>query len=124
VTSSLAHVHPGDPLTPAELEVLHLLTAGRQAPQIATELHLSLDGAKSRLARIYRKLEAHTAAQAVHLAHQAGLLGTRPERRHGDHAGYRQHERAGDEFCKPCIAAEQAYRRARRQTTTTVRSAA
>jgi DNA-binding CsgD family transcriptional regulator len=127
VTGSVDHVYPGDPLTEPELAALQLLAAGRTAPQIATDLYLSIHGAKARLARIYRKLDARTGAQAVHLAHEAGLLGSRPPRRHGDHAGYRQHERAGDGFCQECIVAELAYqadRRARRRSSTTVRSAA
>jgi DNA-binding CsgD family transcriptional regulator len=65
----------GKPLSPREARILALLCDGLETPQIATRFHISENTVKSYKARLYEKLGARTAAHAVHLAYQAGLLG-------------------------------------------------
>jgi DNA-binding CsgD family transcriptional regulator len=61
-------VHPGDPLTDRELEVLHHVAAGRTNQQIATALHVSYHTITTHLGRIYTKLRAADRTHAVILA--------------------------------------------------------
>jgi DNA-binding CsgD family transcriptional regulator len=61
-------------LSPREREVLDLMAAGYKDPDIAAALFISHSTVKTRKMDLYRKLGAHTGAQAVHLAYQAGLL--------------------------------------------------
>ena len=68
MTSSLANIRVGDPLTDAELEVLRLAANGLGCMAIAARHHIAYQTAKSRLARIKRKLGARTLAHAVSLA--------------------------------------------------------
>ena len=52
-------------LTRPEVQVLTLLARGRSYAEIAEELSLSVDAIKSRLKRMYAKLEAANGAHAV-----------------------------------------------------------
>ncbi len=54
-----------EPLTAGESEVLHLLAQGKSYAAIAGEVHLSLDGVRTRIRRIYEKLHVHTRSEAV-----------------------------------------------------------
>ena len=54
-----------EPLTEGESEVLRLLALGKSYAVIAGEVHLSLDGVRARLRRIYEKLQVHTRSEAV-----------------------------------------------------------
>lgn len=62
------------PLTDRERRVLALLADGHTKAAIAAQVYLSVNGVKKTCERVYRKLGAHTAAQAVAVAYQRGLL--------------------------------------------------
>lgn len=64
-------------LHPREQQILLLVAEGLDSPAIGERLFLGEGTVKEWRSRLYRKLGAHTAAQAVHHAHQAGLLDTR-----------------------------------------------
>lgn len=66
--------HGTTALPPRLAVVLAEVAAGRTNPQIAARLHLSVDGVKSRLRDLLAWLGANGRANAVYLAHQAGLL--------------------------------------------------
>jgi LuxR family transcriptional regulator, maltose regulon positive regulatory protein len=61
-------------LTAAELRVLPLLATHLTAPEIATELFVSVHTVKSQQGSLYRKLGTSSRSQAVALARQLGLL--------------------------------------------------
>ena len=61
-------------LTERELEVLSLLARGMSNAEIAAELRISGNTAKTHVARILAKLELRDRVHAVIVAHQAGLL--------------------------------------------------
>lgn len=61
-------------LTDRERQVLALLADGHDQATIAGQLYLSQSAVRSTSRRIYRKLHANTAAQAVSIAYQRGLL--------------------------------------------------
>ena len=67
------------PITDRERRILQLLADGYDGPEIARKLGTgwgtSLGTVKADKMRLYAKLGARTAAQAVHLAHEFGLLG-------------------------------------------------
>jgi len=52
-------------LTPGESEVLTLLAQGKSYAAIAEEAHLSIDGVRARIRKIYEKLHVHTRGEAV-----------------------------------------------------------
>ena len=58
-------VKTAEQLTEGESEVLHLLAQGKSYAAIAGEVHLSLDGVRTRIRRIYEKLHVHTRSEAV-----------------------------------------------------------
>ena len=60
-------------LTPRERDVLTLLCAGASGDQIADELVLSRNTIKTHLRRVYRKLGASSAQEAVRIARWMGL---------------------------------------------------
>ncbi|WP_093803958.1 helix-turn-helix transcriptional regulator [Streptomyces sp. Wb2n-11] len=106
---------PVPSLTDRELELLQRVADGTTYVQLAEEWVLAEVSVRSIGARVLRKLGAATIAHAVYLACQADLLDGRP-RRHGDHAGFRAHERRGEDpwLCPPCAQGERAYRAARK----------
>jgi LuxR family maltose regulon positive regulatory protein len=61
-------------LTTAELRLLPLLSTHLSFAEIAAELFLSPNTAKTQAVSIYRKLDARTRGQAVARARELGLL--------------------------------------------------
>ena len=61
-------------MTAAELRLLPLLTTHLSFPEIAAELFVSPNTAKTHAVSIYRKLGASTRTQAVTRARELGLL--------------------------------------------------
>ncbi|MFI9271819.1 response regulator transcription factor [Kitasatospora sp. NPDC052896] len=107
-------------LTAHQHTILQRVADGHTYAEIARELTMTEKGLQAGVRRVLVKLGARNAPHAVHIAHQAGLLGHRPER-HGDHAGYARHVRAGEdprECPLGCHAAELAYRASRRAART------
>lgn len=62
-------------MTPRQLQILHMLAEGKQVTEIAKELWISMETAKTHCRAVRRKLGAINNANAVHLAWQQGLLG-------------------------------------------------
>ncbi len=62
------------PLTPRELEVLHLLAVGRSTLQIAEELAIRRLTARNHVLSIEQKLGAHSRVAVVFLARHHGLI--------------------------------------------------
>jgi DNA-binding NarL/FixJ family response regulator len=62
-------------LTKRELEVLHLFTQGLSQAQIARRLFVSPKTVGTHTERLFKKLGAHSRAQAVSLAYEHDLLG-------------------------------------------------
>jgi two-component system, NarL family, nitrate/nitrite response regulator NarL len=69
-----AQTPSGPNLTPRERDVLHGIAAGRSAPQIARDLHLSTATVKTHLKTLYEKLGVNDRAAAVAGAMRRGLL--------------------------------------------------
>ena len=63
-----------EPLSPRELEVLHLMALGRTNQEIAEQLIVAAGTVKAHAASIYRKLEAANRTEAVNRARELGLL--------------------------------------------------
>jgi ATP/maltotriose-dependent transcriptional regulator MalT len=63
-----------DPLTTMEISILRLVSAGRNAPQIATLLDRSPHTVRTHLRNIGSKLDAHGRVEALTRARQLGLL--------------------------------------------------
>ena len=63
-----------DWLTPRELEVLRLIASGLSNREIATKLFLSVRTAERHIANIYKKIGAHSKADATAFAFSQGLL--------------------------------------------------
>lgn len=61
-------------LSPREQEILQLTAAGRSAPEIARDLHLSTATVKTHLRNLYEKLGVSGGAAAVAEAMRRGLL--------------------------------------------------
>jgi len=61
-------------LTPRELEVLQLLAEGLTQPQIARQLVISPRTVGTHIQNLLGKLEVHSRAHAVALAHRIGLV--------------------------------------------------
>lgn len=70
----------GVPLTPREWALLELLPTSLSLREIAGELYISYNTAKTHSRTLYRKLSAATRADAVEAARAAGLLTAAPER--------------------------------------------
>ena len=63
-----------EPLSPRELEVLHLMALGRTNREIAQQLVVATGTVKAHAASIYRKLDAANRTEAVARARQLGIL--------------------------------------------------
>lgn len=61
-------------LTPREIEVLYLLSKGRDTPTIASSLYLSVHTVRGYVKEVLRKLGAHSQLEAVAIARRVGLL--------------------------------------------------
>lgn len=66
-----------EPLTPKELEVVHLLAEGQTAPDVAAALGIQVRTARNHLANIYSKLDLHSQPELVAWAWRSGLAGVR-----------------------------------------------
>ena len=63
-----------DPLSPRELQVLHLLALGKTNSEIGEQLIVARGTIKAHTASIYRKLYANNRTEAVARARQLGIL--------------------------------------------------
>lgn len=101
----------GQPLASREMEVLRLVSEGLSYGEAARRMtpKVAENTAKAHMQHVLTKLGARSAAHAVFLACQAGILDGRPQR-HGDHAGYSAHIKRGETPCDDCKAGERAYR--------------
>lgn len=66
-----------DPLTPKELDVVHLLAEGHTAPEVAATLAISVRTARNHLNNIYGKLGLHSQPELVAWAWRTGLARSR-----------------------------------------------
>jgi DNA-binding CsgD family transcriptional regulator len=75
---AMTDVKPGDllgkPLTLRERDLLTKIAAGHDNARIARDLFLSIHTVKSQIRILYRKLGVHSAAHAVALGYQRGLI--------------------------------------------------
>jgi LuxR family maltose regulon positive regulatory protein len=62
-----------EPLSPRELDVLRLLRSDLSGPEIARELHVSMNTLRTHTKRIYTKLGATSRREAVRRAAEHGL---------------------------------------------------
>jgi DNA-binding NarL/FixJ family response regulator len=72
----LTHLSQSDPtrLTRKELEVLHLLAQGLDAPKIGAQLYIAANTVRNHVQRILTKLGASSRLEAVAIARRDGLL--------------------------------------------------
>jgi len=61
-------------LTPREYEILELLASGRSTKEIARQLQISPNTAKTHLASVYQKLAVQRRTQAIHKARELALI--------------------------------------------------
>jgi DNA-binding CsgD family transcriptional regulator len=61
-------------LTPRECQILELLASGQSTKEIARQLGISPNTAKTHLARVYEKLEVQRRTQAIHKARELALI--------------------------------------------------
>lgn len=61
-------------LTPREYEILGLLAAGQSTKEIARQLEISPNTAKTHLASVYQKLAVQRRTQAIHKARELALI--------------------------------------------------
>jgi LuxR family maltose regulon positive regulatory protein len=68
-----------DPLSQAEIRVLHYLPTGLSVTEIADQLHLSVTTVRTHMRHLYDKLDVHQRHDAIERARALGLLapGTR-----------------------------------------------
>jgi LuxR family maltose regulon positive regulatory protein len=71
---------PRENLSEGELRVLRFLPSNLSAPEIGSELYLSVNTVKTHMRHIYAKLGVHRRTEAVERARELGLL--RPSSRH------------------------------------------
>ena len=74
VAVKLAAHASDDPLTPAEIDVLHLIAAGNTNKLIGDRLHISEDTVKARVKNILSKLDANDRTHAVTIALKRGII--------------------------------------------------
>jgi LuxR family maltose regulon positive regulatory protein len=63
-----------EPLSERELEILRLLTTHLSSTEIARELIISVNTARSHIKSIYRKLDVHSREDAAQRAEKLDLL--------------------------------------------------
>jgi DNA-binding NarL/FixJ family response regulator len=66
-------------LTPRELEVLQRLASGCAPPRIARDMTISEKTVASHLQRVLGKMRVHSRLEAVAIAYERGIIGSRPE---------------------------------------------
>ena len=64
----------GDDLTPREIEILSMLTAGHSTEQIVNDLMLSTHTVRNHIRSILSKLQAHSRLEAVAVAVRLGIV--------------------------------------------------
>jgi len=69
-----------EPLSDSETRVLRYLPTNLSAPELAGELHLSVNTIRTHMRHLYQKLGAHRRAEAVDRARSLGLLAPSPRR--------------------------------------------
>ena len=74
VAVKLAAHASDDPLTPAEIAVLHLIAAGNTNKLIGDRLHITEDTVKARVKNILSKLDANDRTHAVTIALKRGII--------------------------------------------------
>jgi DNA-binding NarL/FixJ family response regulator len=74
VAVKLAAHATDDPLTPAEIDVLHLIAAGNTNKLVGDQLHITEDTVKARVKNILSKLGAHDRTHAVTIALKRGII--------------------------------------------------
>jgi DNA-binding NarL/FixJ family response regulator len=73
-TSAATGAAPGGDLTPRELEILTLLSAGKRPREIAAALFISEKTVSSHLQRVLTKLDVRSRTEAVAVAYREGLI--------------------------------------------------
>jgi DNA-binding CsgD family transcriptional regulator len=61
-------------LTPRECEILELVASGQSTKEVARQLGISPNTAKTHLAGVYQKLEVRRRTQAIHKARELALI--------------------------------------------------
>lgn len=74
VAGEVPPAHPDAGLTGRERQILRLLSDGRTASGIASELRISVHTCRGHIKSILQKLGAHTQLEAVAIASRAGLV--------------------------------------------------
>jgi len=74
ISIELATHATDDPLTPAEIEVLHLIAAGNSNKQIADKLDITEDTVKGRVRNILSKLGANDRTHAATIGLKRGII--------------------------------------------------
>jgi LuxR family transcriptional regulator, maltose regulon positive regulatory protein len=69
-----------EPLSQAEARVLRFLQTSLSAPEIASELYMSVNTVRTHMRHLYDKLGAHRRLEAVDRARTLGLLAPVPHR--------------------------------------------
>jgi LuxR family transcriptional regulator, maltose regulon positive regulatory protein len=69
-----------EPLSQGEMRVLRYLPTKLSAPEIASELYLSVNTVKTHMRHLYDKLGVHRRHEAVERARALGLLAPSPGR--------------------------------------------
>ncbi|MFZ0043033.1 MAG: LuxR C-terminal-related transcriptional regulator [Solirubrobacteraceae bacterium] len=69
-----------DPLSQAEIRVLHYLPTGLSVSEIADQLHLSVNTVRTHMRHLYDKLDVHQRHDAIERARALGLLAPLRER--------------------------------------------
>jgi LuxR family maltose regulon positive regulatory protein len=78
---------PLEPLSDSEIRVLRYLPTNLSGPEIAGELHVSLNTVRTHMRHLYAKLGTHRRAEAVARARALGLLAPSPLRVKATRAG-------------------------------------
>jgi LuxR family maltose regulon positive regulatory protein len=67
----------GEELSPSELRIMQFLPTNLSRPEIAEQLHVSVNTVNTHIRNIYRKLDATDRTSAVRRARELGMLATR-----------------------------------------------
>jgi DNA-binding CsgD family transcriptional regulator len=70
----MGELQPGEPLTQREIEILRLLSRGRDTLAIADALTISANTVRTHLQNVFAKLGAHSKLEAVAVAKERGIL--------------------------------------------------
>jgi len=76
----LTEQHLPEPLSQAEARVLRLLQTSLSAPEIASELYVSVNTVRTHMRHLYDKLGVHRRLEAINRARALGLLTPVPQR--------------------------------------------